>query len=159
VAVDSVARNTNGESTTVYQPLPLPEGVSNYALSGNRAHNFKTGTVSKYAVNEQALSFQADMKEAGEPAKTPLPDDTTIFAQWLSSKITVNDSVDTTGLVKHEITLTINPQGEIMVNAVIPENKQVRNKLQSILSQREKIPAKFHSLLQKSSILKLTLYL
>lgn len=32
VAVDSQVRNTDGEPTTVIQPLPLPEGVSNYAV-------------------------------------------------------------------------------------------------------------------------------
>jgi Ca-activated chloride channel family protein len=32
VAVDTVARNAGGESTTVQQPLPLPQGVSDYAV-------------------------------------------------------------------------------------------------------------------------------
>jgi Ca-activated chloride channel family protein len=34
VAVDSVVRNADGRSTTVVQPLPLPEGVSDYAVGG-----------------------------------------------------------------------------------------------------------------------------
>lgn len=34
VAIDSEIRNTNGTYTTVRQPLPLPEGVSNYAVGG-----------------------------------------------------------------------------------------------------------------------------
>jgi Ca-activated chloride channel family protein len=34
-AIDSEVRVTNGQSTTVKQPLPLPEGVSDYAV-GNR---------------------------------------------------------------------------------------------------------------------------
>ncbi|MHC1706638.1 MAG: TonB family protein [Bacteroidales bacterium] len=34
VAIDSEKRNTEGGSTTVVQPLPLPEGVSNYAVGG-----------------------------------------------------------------------------------------------------------------------------
>ncbi len=32
IAIDSEIRNTNGTSTTVNQPLPLPKGVSNYAV-------------------------------------------------------------------------------------------------------------------------------
>jgi len=32
VAVDSRVRNNSGEQTTVRQPLPMPEGVSNYAV-------------------------------------------------------------------------------------------------------------------------------
>jgi Ca-activated chloride channel family protein len=34
VAIDSEIRNINGTHTTVRQPLPLPEGVSNYAVGG-----------------------------------------------------------------------------------------------------------------------------
>ncbi len=32
IAIDSEVRNQSGNSTTVKQPLPLPEGVSNYAI-------------------------------------------------------------------------------------------------------------------------------
>lgn len=32
VAVDTEIRNKNGEATTIKQPLPLPEGVSDYAV-------------------------------------------------------------------------------------------------------------------------------
>jgi Ca-activated chloride channel homolog len=35
VAIDSEVRNTEGNSTTVKQPLPLPEGVSDYAVGGS----------------------------------------------------------------------------------------------------------------------------
>ncbi|HEX2933930.1 MAG TPA: VIT domain-containing protein [Bacteroidales bacterium] len=35
IAVDSEVRNTTGQSTTVKQPLPLPEGVSNYAVGNS----------------------------------------------------------------------------------------------------------------------------
>ncbi len=36
VAVDTVVRNAGGESTTVQQPLPLPQGVSDYAVGNAR---------------------------------------------------------------------------------------------------------------------------
>jgi Ca-activated chloride channel homolog len=32
IAIDNTARNQQGNATTIQQPLPLPEGVSNYAL-------------------------------------------------------------------------------------------------------------------------------
>ena len=35
VAVDNEVRNKDGKFTTVKQPLPLPEGVSDYAVGGN----------------------------------------------------------------------------------------------------------------------------
>jgi Ca-activated chloride channel family protein len=34
IAVDSEVRNTTGQTTTIKQPLPLPQGVSNYAVGG-----------------------------------------------------------------------------------------------------------------------------
>ena len=34
VAVDTEVRNQNGQATTVNQPLPLPQGVSDYAVGG-----------------------------------------------------------------------------------------------------------------------------
>ncbi|MEI6766280.1 MAG: TonB family protein [Bacteroidota bacterium] len=34
VAIDSIVRNVGGRQTTVKQPLPLPEGVSDYAVGG-----------------------------------------------------------------------------------------------------------------------------
>ncbi|NTW26176.1 MAG: TonB family protein, partial [Lentimicrobium sp.] len=37
VAIDSEIRNINGAAVTVRQPLPLPEGVSNYAIGGAQA--------------------------------------------------------------------------------------------------------------------------
>jgi Ca-activated chloride channel homolog len=37
VAVDTEIRNLDGRSTTVNQPLPLPQGVSNYAVGGTMA--------------------------------------------------------------------------------------------------------------------------
>jgi Ca-activated chloride channel family protein len=37
VAIDSEVRNTSDTSVTVKQPLPLPEGVSNYAVGGSRS--------------------------------------------------------------------------------------------------------------------------
>jgi Ca-activated chloride channel family protein len=35
VAIDSEIRNQDGDQTTVKQPLPLPQGVSDYAVGGN----------------------------------------------------------------------------------------------------------------------------
>ncbi|MBA7581263.1 hypothetical protein ES708_23165 [subsurface metagenome] len=34
IALDSEIRNENGQITTIKQPLPLPDGVSNYAIGG-----------------------------------------------------------------------------------------------------------------------------
>jgi Ca-activated chloride channel family protein len=38
VAIDSEVRNTDGKPVTVKQPLPLPQGVSDYAVGGKMMH-------------------------------------------------------------------------------------------------------------------------
>ena len=43
VAIDSEVRNKTGESTTVNQPLPLPEGVSDLAVGANSKMQFSRG--------------------------------------------------------------------------------------------------------------------
>ena len=40
VAIDSEVRNTDGKPTTVKQPLPLPQGVSEYAVGGKMMHAY-----------------------------------------------------------------------------------------------------------------------
>ncbi len=48
VAIDSEVRNTSDTSVTVKQPLPLPEGVSNYAVGDpRRAMSSTSGTMNK----------------------------------------------------------------------------------------------------------------
>ena len=40
VAIDSEVRNTDGKPTTVKLPLPLPQGVSDYAVGGKMMHAY-----------------------------------------------------------------------------------------------------------------------
>ncbi|MCX5806081.1 MAG: VIT domain-containing protein [Proteobacteria bacterium] len=53
VAVDTEIRNQDGKPTTVKQPLPLPQGVSNYAVGG---------TMAGMAMRAPMLAAQAPMK-------------------------------------------------------------------------------------------------
>jgi len=41
VAIDNQVRNQDGTYTTVSQPLPLPQGVSNYAIGGVAGYNMQ----------------------------------------------------------------------------------------------------------------------
>jgi Ca-activated chloride channel family protein len=64
VSIDSEIRNLNGTFTTVRQPLPLPQGVSNYAVG--------TGSsgVSKTKANRMETTMDASVEEKetnGEP--------------------------------------------------------------------------------------------
>ena len=65
VAVDSEIRNTGGNVTLVKQPLPLPKGVSNYAV-GNARKGFSSGAV--HSPRYKAVSF--DMAAEATPYLT-----------------------------------------------------------------------------------------
>ena len=59
VAVDSEVRNKNGRTTTVNQPLPLPEGVSDYAVGG-----FATAAAPAPMVYRQKAAVSESANEA-----------------------------------------------------------------------------------------------
>ncbi len=52
IAVDTEIRNKNGRPVTVKQPLPLPQGVSDYAVGGSKSFGCNT-------VSARELSMQA----------------------------------------------------------------------------------------------------
>jgi Ca-activated chloride channel family protein len=60
VSIDSEIRNLNGTSTTVRQPLPLPQGVSNYAVGTSSSGGSKT----KATQLEINLDASVEEKEA-----------------------------------------------------------------------------------------------
>lgn len=80
VAVDTEARNIGGTQTTVEQPLPLPEGVSNMAKGGyNQSTSYNSGLGSAQQLNsvvvsagkyEQKVQDLAVSMEVIEPAKS-----------------------------------------------------------------------------------------
>ena len=59
IAVDSEIRNRDGNSTTIHQPLPLPEGVSDYAVGNFKSAGFAPG------VRYKAMSPAADASRGG----------------------------------------------------------------------------------------------
>jgi len=64
VAIDSEVRNQNGNITTVKQPLPLPEGVSNYAIGAasfiSGMQSPKCNSIARY--DNLKLSEQVDLE-------------------------------------------------------------------------------------------------
>jgi hypothetical protein len=76
VAIDSEVRNKEGESTTVKQPLPLPEGVSDLAVGA-------PAQMSLAAPRGLAQSFRA----------TPSVEEKTKAGKWFPTK----DQAGTTG--------------------------------------------------------------
>lgn len=79
VAVDSLVRNKDGESTTIKQPLPLPEGVSDYAVGQGapRKMLYRTSPSPTVLPMNQAdglaLTEQEISKEEGKPADKKSP--------------------------------------------------------------------------------------
>ncbi len=60
IAIDSLVRNQTGDSTTVVQPLPLPQGVSNLAVGGSARRMKAQGVMSYSAVaQEQSTAMPA----------------------------------------------------------------------------------------------------
>lgn len=60
VAIDSEVSNASGVQSTVKQPLPLPEGVSNYAVGGNVPAN-SGGNYNYTKRAEKAVSYDLAM--------------------------------------------------------------------------------------------------
>jgi Ca-activated chloride channel family protein len=61
VAVDTQIRLKDGQAVTVKQPLPLPQGVSDYAVAGNRSLVRKS--TSSFAAAPSILGFQNQVME------------------------------------------------------------------------------------------------
>jgi hypothetical protein len=72
IAIDSEVRNKEGDVTTVKQPLPLPEGVSDYAVGQSAAPMAKLKSVSKF---QMALAPEPVDKpdDASRPVPTHTP--------------------------------------------------------------------------------------
>lgn len=65
LAIDSEIRNKDENSTTISQPLPLPEGVSNYAIGGalKMSRKYYSGT-GNAVVSEISFDMEVDEEES-----------------------------------------------------------------------------------------------
>lgn len=128
VAVDNEVVNKDGKVTTVKQPLPLPESVSDYAVGGNGMY-----AASPMMVKGMAMRTKEECK------------DTTLFEQEVdkkgSPKIHVADVITDKGLTKDEIRKVVEGniagiekclstskwQGKITINLTINPDGTVKN--------------------------------
>jgi Ca-activated chloride channel family protein len=78
VAVDTQVRLKGGEAVTIKQPLPLPQGVSDYAVGGGslakRAFAPSAGVPWIASLKSRAMDESAEVKEEGWPASEPEKD-------------------------------------------------------------------------------------
>ena len=66
VAVDTEVRNKTGEQTTVMQPLPLPQGVSDYAVGGVNMAKAPASLMARKEVSEPLEDRTLRQKTKGE---------------------------------------------------------------------------------------------
>jgi Ca-activated chloride channel homolog len=62
VAIDSEVRNADGKSTTVRQPLPLPQGVSNYAVGSRFVGGVSSSGLDKKGSAEISIASEMEIK-------------------------------------------------------------------------------------------------
>ncbi len=93
VAIDSEVRNTAGISTTVKQPLPLPEGVSNYAVgrmplreaAANFTPHIGAATLPHQAFDGGTSKGEEKIKAADESPETVPEEHAAVFRQCYQS--------------------------------------------------------------------------
>lgn len=94
VAIDSEIRNESGKSTTVNQPLPLPQGVSDYAVGGAMQY---AASPSMAPYKRTALKAKAEDKADLSLAEAEKP------KEQKASSITLGEIIVTGGISKEEI--------------------------------------------------------
>jgi Ca-activated chloride channel family protein len=97
VAVDSEIRNKDGKPTTVNQPLPLPQGVSDYAVGG---------TMQMRAAYAPMAKFKAEKSDARDiPAYKEVtgPSESASNGKIATPVFTIKDVTVTKGLTKDEV--------------------------------------------------------
>jgi Ca-activated chloride channel homolog len=117
IAIDTEVRNKEGKNVTVKQPLPLPEGVSDYAVGEPGASSgSRGGGMMKY----KSMSAPSPMKKDGnmatlpaeteaddkaeEPAKPPIP------KPQPAAAISLDTVIVTAGLEKGDVETVFNQE-------------------------------------------------
>jgi Ca-activated chloride channel family protein len=128
IAVDNEVVNKDGKATTVKQPLPLPEGVSDYAVGGN----------GMYAASPMMVKGMT-ITRAKEESKDSLLVEQEVDKK-VSRKIQIADVVTGNGLTKDEIRKVVetnivsiekcfaasNWQGKVTINLTINPDGTVK---------------------------------
>ncbi|NTV54527.1 MAG: AgmX/PglI C-terminal domain-containing protein, partial [Syntrophaceae bacterium] len=100
VAVDSEVRNTDGKPASVKQPLPLPQGVSDYAVGGKMMH---ASAPMAQAAKREALETSADRA----PVKEKRPKDEKKHG---NTSVVIADVAVSQGISKEDVVRKITEQ-------------------------------------------------
>jgi Ca-activated chloride channel family protein len=124
VAVDSEVRNKNGNSTTVQQPLPLPEGVSDYAVGNMPASASFLGAMKFAAVQELESGITSDVKKAkGEESKIKSKI-ISVAVSDQSVKATIQKNIE--ARVDELKNCAKNQHGNIVIELVMDQNGKIK---------------------------------
>lgn len=165
VAVDNQVRNTGEKPSTVNQPLPLPEGVSDYAMGGGAMKTMAMAPPSAppyyhYGTSrmESVLPEKAPAKDGGK-RKVPAGPTVSIGDVTASGGITKQAALETvrnrqsdieacfagfvTAPVSYVATLTINPDGtvkEVKIKTKTPKNGSLEKCIIAVMKQLKFAP-------------------
>jgi len=131
VAVDSEVRNTGGNLTTVRQPLPLPEGVSNYAVGtpvGKAAYApsmVKTkraaNDMTLYEAESDAAYFNKEVKEDGSEvffaveSMPEYPGGMEAFRKYITDHLILSEEITRQGIKgKIYVQFTVDTDGSLV---------------------------------------------
>ncbi len=124
VAVDSQVRNKNGNSTTVKQPLPLPEGVSDYAVGNMPVSASFLGTMKFAASQELKSGITADARKAKEEENKINNKTISVVVSDESTKAAVQKNVEMH--ISELKKCTNNQHGKIIVELIIDKNGEIK---------------------------------
>jgi len=139
VAIDSLVRNKDGKSATVKQPLPLPQGVSDYAVGG------QSRGLRKSSVRSLGFAPAMQMREAAAPpppspetATPPEPSEPIPFTSAKEEEKADKDIASAKKAIIIGATSTVTvPEDKIKVTAGTLTVKQIQEVIQQHLEQIE----------------------
>lgn len=130
VAIDSEIRNKDGKSTTVKQPLPLPEGVSDYAVGGLAAAPMTSGPMKMYSHRKLAQESSAELKaedKAEKEQKGAAMKVGEVAAAGGLTKDAVRKTIELNLNTLHGCLPTTQISGKIAITLTISANGSVKN--------------------------------
>jgi Ca-activated chloride channel family protein len=130
VAVDNQVRNKGEGPSTVNQPLPLPEGVSDYAVGGGAMKTMAMAPPAYYGHGRMGMALKEDASPVknGEKRKAPTAPSVSLGDVTVSGGITKQAALETirnsegdiaacsagiTSPVGYVVTLTVNADGTV----------------------------------------------
>ena len=160
VAIDTEVRLVNGQSITVKQPLPLPEGVSDYAVKGRvmaqkmGAPFFSTAPIigsdrmvkEERSKDEESVSKPVSVSVAVEDISTPEglskeAFEKVINRQILSIELCYQKILKTSSTVKGKVTLrlVVDPKGQVKKVLLSKSGLNHKNLEQCIIEKMKKM--------------------